>query len=82
MQVEGTRMLRVKAVAEQFDVDRSTVYRAIQAGALFAVRLGRSKGLRVPEPAVSAWIKSRAATGTVASATASNESGDVTGGER
>jgi predicted DNA-binding transcriptional regulator AlpA len=32
MQVNGTRMLRVKTVAAMYDVSPATIYRAIEAG--------------------------------------------------
>lgn len=81
MQVEGTRMLRVRAVAEQFDVHPATIYRAIQTGALPALRLGMSKGLRVPEAAVKSWINSRV---VAAADTASNHNAtaEAAGGAR
>lgn len=81
MQVEGTRMLRVRAVAQMFDVSKQTVYRAIHAGALPAVKLGINKGFRVPETAVKSWIKSRVVAGTNAAATG-NATGGAAGGSR
>jgi excisionase family DNA binding protein len=47
MQTEGTRMFRVKAVAEMFDVHPATIYRAIKAGELDAYKVGGS--IRIPE---------------------------------
>ena len=47
MQHEGTRMFRVKAVAEMFDVSPATIYRAIESGKLEALKIGRA--FRVPE---------------------------------
>lgn len=57
MQVEGARMLRVKAVAEMFDVSISTIYRAIEAGQLDAYKIGSGKhgAIRIPEYAVRAF---------------------------
>ncbi|GAA3889996.1 hypothetical protein GCM10022243_63570 [Saccharothrix violaceirubra] len=46
MQHEGTRMYRVKAVAEMFDVHPATIYRAIKAGELDALKVGGS--IRIP----------------------------------
>lgn len=37
---EAARYLRVKDVAARFDVSPSTIYRAIEAGELEAVRIG------------------------------------------
>jgi excisionase family DNA binding protein len=56
MQVNGTRMFRVKAVAEMFDVSVSTIYRAIAAGQLFALKVGSGAGaVRIPEYAITAF---------------------------
>lgn len=53
MQVEGTRMYRVKAVAEMFDVSVSTIYRAIEAGQLDVLKIGSGKGsIRITEDAI------------------------------
>ncbi|WP_229373277.1 helix-turn-helix transcriptional regulator [Umezawaea beigongshangensis] len=58
MQVNGTRMHRVKAVAEMLDVSVATIYRAIESGALRALKIGTGKGaLRVPEDAIGEYIK-------------------------
>lgn len=51
MQVEANRMYRVRMVARMFDVSAATIYRAIQAGQLKAVKIG-SKAVRVPGSAV------------------------------
>lgn len=54
MQIKGTpRYLRVKDVAKRFAVSPSTVYRAIEAGELSAVKIGGS--LRVSEAVVRAF---------------------------
>lgn len=56
MQVEGTRMYRVKAVAEMFDVSVSTIYRAIEAGQLDVLKIGAGKGsIRITAEAVRAF---------------------------
>ena len=57
MQVERTRMYRVKEVAEHFEVSVATIYRAIESGQLAAVRLGSKRGLRVPGTAVLAFAE-------------------------
>ena len=56
MQVEATRVYRVKDVAEHFDVSAATIYRAIESGQLDALKLGTGRGtLRVPGWAVEAY---------------------------
>jgi len=56
MHDNGTRMFRVKAVAAMFDVSPATIYRAIEAGQLAALKHGGGKGaLRIPEPALQAY---------------------------
>lgn len=56
MQDEVTRMYRVKAVAERYDVSVSTIYRAIESGQLDAYRIGTGKGaIRIPESALSVF---------------------------
>jgi excisionase family DNA binding protein len=67
MHEQGTRLYRVRAVAEMFDVSVSTIYRAIESGALVALKLGSSKGtLRVPASALPAFEQacSEAAAGS------------------
>ena len=54
MQVDRTRMYRVSAVAKALDVSKSTVYRAIESGALDALRIGSA--LRVPGTAIAVWL--------------------------
>ena len=44
MQVESTRMYRVREVAEHCDVSVTTIYRAIESGQLDALKLGTGKG--------------------------------------
>jgi excisionase family DNA binding protein len=57
MQVNGTRMLRVRAVAEMFDVSVSTIYRAIESGQLVSLKIGTGKGaIRVPQEALEAFV--------------------------
>lgn len=56
MQVDSTRLYRVKAVAEMFDVSPATIYRAIAAGDLDALKVGKGKGaLRIPGEAISVY---------------------------
>ncbi len=58
MQVEGTRMYRVRDVAQHFDVSVATIYRAIESGQLDAVKLGTGKGmLRVTGAAMAAYAQ-------------------------
>jgi excisionase family DNA binding protein len=57
MQVEGTRLYRVRAVAEALDVSLATIYRAVESGALRAIRVGTGKGaVRIPEAAVDEYL--------------------------
>lgn len=59
MQFESNRMYRVKAVADALDVSPSTIYRAIESGALDALKIGTGKGtLRVSGAAVQAYLES------------------------
>ena len=59
MPVEPFRHYRVKAVAEALDVSVATIYRAVESGALRAVRLGTGKGaVRIPGEAIAAYITS------------------------
>jgi excisionase family DNA binding protein len=52
-------MLRVRAVAEMLDVSVATIYRAIESGALPALKVGSGKGaLRVPVEAVGQYVRS------------------------
>ncbi|QRP48864.1 helix-turn-helix domain-containing protein [Amycolatopsis sp. FDAARGOS 1241] len=44
MQVERTRLYRVRAVADELDVSVATIYRAVESGVLRAIRLGTGKG--------------------------------------
>lgn len=57
MQVKRTRQYRVKDVAAALDVSVATIYRAVESGALRAVRLGTGSGtVRIPEEAIAAWL--------------------------
>ncbi|MGH3718310.1 MAG: helix-turn-helix domain-containing protein [Pseudonocardiaceae bacterium] len=58
MQVERTRLYRVRDVAGHFDVSVATIYRAIGSGALSALKLGTGTGtLRVSGAAVLAYAE-------------------------
>lgn len=58
MRDQGSRMFRVKAVAEMLDVSTMTIYRAIESGKLEALKIGTGKGtLRIPEYALVAYKK-------------------------
>jgi len=65
MEVEATRLYRVKAVAVGLDVSPATIYRAIESGKLRAIRIGTSgKGaLRVRGEAISAYLGDCETTG-------------------
>jgi excisionase family DNA binding protein len=57
MQVESTRLYRVRAVAEALDVSVATIYRAVESGALRAVRMGTGKGaVRIPGQAIGEYL--------------------------
>jgi excisionase family DNA binding protein len=58
MQVEHTRMYRVRDVAKHFDVSTTTIYRAIESGQLAALKIGTGQGaLRITGAAVAAYAK-------------------------
>ncbi len=58
MQVERTRLYRVRDVAEHFDVSVATIYRAIESGQLTALKLGTGTGtFRVTGAAVVAYTE-------------------------
>ncbi|MGH3772829.1 MAG: helix-turn-helix domain-containing protein [Pseudonocardiaceae bacterium] len=58
MQVERTRVYRVRDVAGHFDVSVATIYRAIESGRLRALKLGTGTGtLRVTGAAVLAYAE-------------------------
>ena len=57
MQVERTRLYRVRTVADSFDVSVATIYRAVESGALRAIRLGTGKGaVRIPGDALVEYL--------------------------
>lgn len=57
MQFERNRMYRVKAVADALDVSVATIYRAVESGALQALKLGTGAGtVRIPGSAVVAYL--------------------------
>jgi excisionase family DNA binding protein len=57
MQVEQTRLYRVRTVAEGLDVSVATIYRAVESGALRAKRLGTGKGaIRIPGDALEDYL--------------------------
>ncbi|GAA3435633.1 helix-turn-helix domain-containing protein [Kutzneria kofuensis] len=57
MQVEPTRLYRVKFLAEALDVSLTTIYRAVESGALRAVRVGTGKGaVRIPGDAFLEYL--------------------------
>ena len=53
-------MHRVRAVADMYDVSVSTIYRAIEAGQLDALRIGTGKAgaIRIPDAALAAFEES------------------------
>jgi len=58
MQVDGTRMYRVRDIAESLDVSVATIYRAIESGVLPALKVGTGSGaLRIPGVAVQAYMR-------------------------
>jgi len=58
MEETTMRMYRVEAVATQFDVSKATIYRAIESGALRALKVGTGKGaLRIPADAIEDYRK-------------------------
>ncbi len=58
MQVDGTRVFRVKELAEMLRVSDCTIYRAIKAGELDAYKLGtgRSAVLRISADSLAIWL--------------------------
>jgi len=57
---------RVAQVAEEFDVDPSTIYRDIKAGRLVAYRIGKGRGaVRIPAASVEAYRASITAAALV-----------------
>lgn len=53
------KILRVDEVAERLSCGKRTVYNLIESGELAAMRLGRTKGLRVSAEAVSHFLSRR-----------------------
>jgi excisionase family DNA binding protein len=62
MEIDEARMYRVSAVARLLDVSPSTVYRAVEAGQLPALRIGST--VRVHGAALAAWLARAAETGS------------------
>ncbi|QFU90958.1 helix-turn-helix domain-containing protein [Amycolatopsis sp. YIM 10] len=57
MQVERTRKYRVKTIATGLDVSVATIYRAVESGALRAIRIGVGKGaIRIEGAAVEEYL--------------------------
>ena len=57
MQFDANRWYRVKVVAGGLDVSVATIYRAVESGALSAVRMGTGKGaVRVSGQAVLDYV--------------------------
>jgi excisionase family DNA binding protein len=57
MRVEDERLFRVNVIADLLDVHRATIYRAIDSGALSALKIGTGKGaVRIPGHAVNAYL--------------------------
>ena len=92
MHVESTRLYRVKTLAAALDVSVATIYRAIETGALRAVRIGTGKGaVRIPGDAITAYLAAcehaaarRAVGSSDAGASAAAEDGgaEIGGGAR
>jgi len=81
MQVERTRMYRVREVAGHFEVSVATIYRAIESGQLDAVKLGTGRGtLRVPGAAVLAFTAACAPTPAVVAPQAAARDGVIAAG--
>jgi excisionase family DNA binding protein len=62
---KAAKPLRVKEIADYFDVDKSTIYRAIERGELAAERVGgKIRGpLRIWPEAFAAYCATRAVGG-------------------
>jgi len=56
------RIYKVKEAAEQLRVHPMTVYNLIQRRELEAIRIGKTKGLRITEKALSDFIERRTLT--------------------
>lgn len=82
MQVNDTRLYRVKAVAGMFDVSVATIYRAIESGALEALKIGAGKGaIRVPGHAIAAYWQACTGSGYGASVTEGESACDADANE-
>jgi excisionase family DNA binding protein len=83
MQVEATGLYRVKALAEALDISPATIYRAVESGALRAVRVGRAgstrRAIRIKG---EAFLEYLAACETTAVTTAQPEPAAQAGGIR
>lgn len=76
MQFERNRMYRVKAVADALDVSVATIYRAVESGALHALKIGTGTGtVRVPGAAVLAYLDACASSTQHGHPVVSSESG-------
>ena len=51
------KIYKVKEAAEKLGVHYITIYNLISRGELEAVRIGRSKGLRITEEALNKFLK-------------------------
>lgn len=57
MQIDRSRVYRVRAVAELLDVSPKSIYRAIESGQLEAYKIGTGKGtLRIPGAALVVYL--------------------------
>jgi excisionase family DNA binding protein len=57
IQIDRTRVYRVKAVADMLDVSPKSIYRAIESGQLDAYKIGTGKGtLRISGQALSVYL--------------------------
>ncbi|MQA26035.1 MAG: helix-turn-helix domain-containing protein [Micromonosporaceae bacterium] len=62
MQRKHSRLFKVRAVAEIYDVSRATIYRAVESGKLPALKLGKGRGtIRIPESALASFTAACAA---------------------
>ncbi|KAA5829566.1 helix-turn-helix domain-containing protein [Saccharopolyspora hirsuta] len=63
MHIESNAFYRVKAVAEMLDVSVNTIYRAIDAGEIKALKFGST--LRISGSALNEYLKSAQATNEI-----------------
>ncbi|MFI5614555.1 helix-turn-helix transcriptional regulator [Amycolatopsis sp. NPDC051903] len=55
--LESDELFRVRVVAAKLDCSLATIYRAVESGALRAIRLGTGKGaVRIPGQAVQEYV--------------------------